>query len=143
MLMKRIVSLALVFLPPGLLIAVDGEKPPTAYTGNSKHTINVKAPDIRQQGKWGEWKLWYIFKGARSEGFHGVLMTNDKTISGKTAGEKIKLGGRTWVWHGTWDERKDLFSKSGWLPEDIGTIFPSWKIKAEQAGASDGDKPPN
>lgn len=136
MLKTQITALTLTLILSGGLPAADGEKAPKAYAGTSAHTFNASSPDLRQKGNWGEWKLWYIFKGSRSEGLHGELVTDGRTVVGSTIGEKVTLGENTWVWHGAWDDRKHLFSKSGWLPEDLSVISPSWSKKAKQ-GASD------
>ena len=119
----------------GNLLAADGEKPPKAYGGGSKHVIDRNAPDLTNTGKHKEWRMWYIFKGTRSEGLHGELVINGKIRTGKKVGEKFESDDGTWIWYGAWDDRKQLFSKSGWLPEDLSTVYPSWNLKAEQGGA--------
>jgi hypothetical protein len=113
------------------LSAADGDNPPKAYDGGSKHVIDRNAPNITTTGKHREWRMWYIFKGTRSEGLHGELAINCKIRTGTNVGEKFQSDGGTWIWHGAWDDRKHLFSKSGWLPEDLSSVYPSWNLKAE------------
>lgn len=116
------------------LLAADGDNPPKAYDGGSKHVIDRNAPHLKTTGKHQEWRMWYIFKGTRSEGLHGEIVINGKIRTGTKVGEKFESDDGTWIWHGAWDDRKQLFSKSGWLPEDLSTVYPSWNLKAEQVG---------
>jgi hypothetical protein len=129
--MKMLLKMTfLALIASSSLLAADGDNPPKAYDGGSKHIIDRNAPGHFIKGKHQQWKMWYIFKGTRSEGLHGELVINGKVRTGTKVGEKFGSDGRTWIWHGAWDDRKQLFSNSGWLPEDLSTVYPSWKLKA-------------
>jgi hypothetical protein len=134
--MKKLFTITLIAgIMSANLLAADGEKPPKAYDGGSKHVIDRNAPDLTNTGKHREWRMWYIFKGTRSEGLHGELVINGRIRTGTKVGEKFESDGGTLIWHGPWDDRKQLFSKSGWLPEDLSAVCPSWNRKAEQDGS--------
>ncbi|QQL44426.1 hypothetical protein [Sulfuriroseicoccus oceanibius] len=138
--MKKLLQLILLaMIAPYGLLAADGDNPPKSYDGGSKHVIDRNTPHLHSTGKLWEWRMWYISKGTRSEGLHGELVINGKIRTGAKTGEKFDSDGKTWIWHGAWDGRKQLFSKSGWLPEDLSTVYPSWNLKAEQVGAANRD----
>jgi hypothetical protein len=141
--MKSILFMAILL---GLQVAesAEGDKPPKNYVGKDHPTIRMDAPDITKSDKTAKWQMWYIAKGTRSEGLHGTITIGEKVVYGKVLKELMVVDGWGLVWHGSWDDRKQLFAKSGWLPEDIKTVSPSWQMKkAEQPGRGDGDKPSN
>ena len=136
--MKLIVLLSFLL---GLQVAesADGDKSPKSYAGKDHPTIRMDAPDVTKTDKTAEWRMWYIAKGTRSEGLHGTITIEGKVVVGKVLKEKLVVAGQKLVWYGPWDERKLLFAKSGWLPEDITTVYPSWQIKkAEQVVPPNG-----
>jgi hypothetical protein len=115
----------------------DTPAPPKADSGDAKHTIDPKKPDIVRKVAKTEWRMWYIAKGTRSEGLHGALSVDGAWLSGKTNGATAVTGLGEFVWHGDWDSRKLLFSKSGWLPSDLSSVYPSWTTNtAEPAGGA-------
>ncbi len=88
-------------------------------------------PDFVRES--GDYKLFIYFtaKGTRSEGIFGLLKVKDKEVIGKAEGDKINTPFGTYVWHGPIKERKQLWDRSGWLPEDLSKIYPSWSAKKE------------
>ena len=111
----------------------EGNKPPVSYSGPGHPTINMDRPDVTSVDTMGsKWCMWYIFKGTRSEGSHGILTIDDKVVHGKAIYEKMTVSGREFIWYGSWNDRKNLFSTSGWMPADL----INWvTTKAEQGGA--------
>lgn len=130
--MKSILLMTLLF---GLQMAesAEGDKPPKSFEGKDHPALRLDAPDLTKSDKSATWRMWYIAKGTRSEGLHGTITEGDKEVYGKALQESRVVDGRKLVWHGAWDERKNLFSKSGWLPEDIKSVYPSWQMKKAEA----------
>ena len=92
-------------------------------------TIDWDKPDIiLKDGIW-ELKIYYILKGTRSEGLHGILFNNNKDKGAGTFKEKIETDLGELIYFGKWEDRKHLFSLSGWLPKNLDPIYPSWKSK--------------
>ena len=112
----------------GVVCATEGASAPKSYKGTTKHIIvRDKPASVKSEGT-SSWKFWYIAKGTRSEGLHGILVINGKVTHGKAIGDERDALGQKYVWYGTWDSRKTLFSKSGWLPVNLSAVYPSWKI---------------
>lgn len=85
------------------------------------------------------WNLWYLAMTTRSEGLHGELIAPDgKLITGKKLGEKKVVQGVMYVWNGSFEKRKNLFDKTGWLPEKLDEYYPSRKV-IERAFKKSGD----
>ena len=89
--------------------------------------IDLAKPDIVKSA--GEYKLlvYYIAKGTRSEGVHGVLVKNGEVVDAVQDQTELKTGFGVLVYRGPWEERTLLFDQSGWLPEDLTGIYPSWQ----------------
>ena len=75
-------------------------------------------PTVRVLKKNG-WKLViHTFQpGSRSEGTHGGLYIQGKSIAGKK-GEVLKGPFGTLTWHGSLEARPHLWSESGWSLEE-------------------------
>ena len=114
--------------------AVEGDQSPKNYEGRKHPTLHWEIPDVTKKDKTGEWRMWYIAKGTRSEGLHGIIIIGGKVVNGKALKETMSVDGERFVWLGPWDDRKQLFSMSGWLPEDLKSVYPSWQIKKAQSG---------
>jgi len=110
----------MVFLLPMLTVlnawAVEGELPPKSYKEGGHPTFDLGKPDLTESDKRFTWRMWFICKGTRSEGTHGVILENRKLIHGTKIGETRMVNGKAYVWCGSWDERTYLFCRSGWLP---------------------------
>jgi hypothetical protein len=146
--------LLLLLLSSLALWASDGAKPPKSYGGRGHPTIDFEKPDLADSDGKAAWRMWYIFRGTRSEGLHGVILEDRKLIEGGKTGDTKSVNGKEYVWCGTWDSRKHLYSLSGWLPksddrvrrwlantkktEPAGTGQPATRIESESEG---GDKP--
>jgi hypothetical protein len=100
------------------------EKEIILHPDHPEYSIDLRHPDITKNLEKGKLKIWYIAKGTRSEGLHGEIEGMD--ISPKK-GMKIQTKDGTLVYAGSWNERTQLFSMSGWLPTDLKDINPSWK----------------
>lgn len=124
-------SILMITLLLGLQMAesAEGDKPPKNYAGQGHPTLRLDAPDLTKSDPSATWRMWYIAKGTRSEGLHGTITEGDKEILGKALQESKTVAGQKLIWHGSWDDRKRLFAKSGWLPEDIASVSPSWQMK--------------
>jgi hypothetical protein len=137
--MKSLLFLLLLLSPPTSW-ASEGANPPKSYEGSSHHTINFEKPDLTDSDEKVTWRMWYIFRGTRSEGLHGVILEDRKLIEGGKIGDTKSVNGKEYVWFGTWDSRKHLFSLSGWLPKSDDRVR-SWLAnskKAEQAVPPNG-----
>lgn len=97
--------------------ASEGAASPKSYEGGGHPTINIEKPDLTDSDGKATWRMWYIFKGTRSEGLHGMILEDRKPIEGGKIGDAKSVNGKEYVWCGTWDSRKHLFSLSGWLPK--------------------------
>jgi len=95
--------------------------------------IAVQKPDIIRKGKECELRVWYFNKGTRSEGLHGELLIAGEMIAGKKQGDSVSCDLGEFIWHGTSEDRKLPFARSGWLPKDLSGIYPSWKTEPNQA----------
>jgi hypothetical protein len=93
-------------------------------------TIENSDPHIVKSYESGTtWKLWYIMIGTRSEGMHGELFdVNKKSVIGKNDGEIIVVEGSRYAWKGLFENRKNLFDQSGWIPENAKKYYPSQKL---------------
>ena len=113
--------------------ADEGSKSPKNYKGPSSHTIDFHKPFIISSDTSDtEWRMWYIAKGTRSEGMHGILQMKKKVIHGSKLYEEKTISGRVFVWYGSWDSRKALFSSSGWLPKDVTEWNTTLQNKSQQ-----------
>ena len=91
--------------------------------------IDWNKPDIQlSKGLW-ELKIFYIAKGTRSEGLHGVLYKNNMEKKANRLKEEIKTDLGEFIYYGDLKDRQHLFSLSGWLPKNVNSIYPSWKKK--------------
>lgn len=127
--------LLLLLLSPVVSWASDGAKPPKSYEGKGHPIIEFEKPDlVDSDGKFA-WRMWYIFRGTRSEGLHGMIMEDQKLVEGGKIGDTKSVNEKEYVWCGTWDSRKHLFSLSGWLPksDDRVRLWLANTKKAEQA----------
>ena len=78
--------------------------------------------------------MWYFHKGTRSEGIHGILVIDKFEVAGTNVGQTMATDISAFTWYGPWNSRKLPFSKTGWLPDDLSKVYPSWKTNnAEQA----------
>ena len=99
------------------------EKEILLHPDRPEYSINLNSPDITKNLEEGKLKIWYIAKGTRSEGLHGEI--EGMNISPEK-GMKLQTKAGTLVYAGSWNERTQLFSRSGWLPVDLDGIYPSW-----------------
>ena len=130
----------MVFLLPMLTVlnawAVEGELPPKSYKGGGHTTFDLGKPELTDSDKRFTWRMWFICKGTRSEGEHGVILENRKLIHGTKIGETRMVNGKAYDWCGSWDERTYLFCRSGWLPRgDVTSDADPNDAKAKEAGA--------
>lgn len=96
---------------------------PKADPANKEHVIQPKVPDITHKVDSDELRVWYVAKGTRSEGVHGALRVEGDWVEGTEIGESITC-------------------KSGWLPKDLSTVFPSRAEKtSRERTCSDRDFP--
>jgi hypothetical protein len=100
------------------------EKEILSHPDHSEYSIDLNSPDIVKDLEKGKLKIWYIAKGTRSEGLHGEI--EGMNISPEK-GMKLQTKAGTLIYAGSWNERTQLFSMSGWLPTDLKDIHPSWK----------------
>ena len=100
------------------------EKGTLLHPNHPEYSIDLGNPDIIENLEKGRLKIWYIAKGTRSEGLHGEIEGID--ISPEK-GMTLQTEAGTLIYAGSWDERTQLFSMSGWLPADSKDIYPSWK----------------
>jgi len=92
--------------------------------GNKAHVVN-------KYENRSIWRLWYIMMETRSEGLHGELFNSDnKSIIGKEKGEKMVVQNTIFIWKGFFEDRKNLFDQSGWIPENFEEYYPSKKLVA-------------
>ena len=94
-------------------------------------TRETARPDIDRRAGDYQLYIYYVSKGTKSEGIIGRLRKGDKEIIGTDIGEKIKTPFGIYIWHGAIKDRKQLWDISGWLPEEISTVYPSWAKKGE------------
>ena len=94
------------------------------HPGSEEYSINLNSPDITKDLEEGKLNIWYIAKGTRSEGLHGEI---DGMDISPERGMKLQTKAGALVYAGSWEERTQLFSRSGWLPVDLEAIYPSWK----------------
>lgn len=130
----------MVFLLPMLTVlnawALEGELPLKSYKGSGHTTFDLGKPELTDSDKRFTWRMWFICKGTRSEGEHGVILENRKLIHGTKLGEMRVVNGKEYVWCGSWDERTYLFCRSGWLPRsDVTSDADAKDAKAKEAGA--------
>ena len=129
--MQKKVITALIAFILSLSGCVSSEEKPLTHPNHSTYEIDLSSPDITKKLKAGTLKIWYIAKGTRSEGLHGVLEGIE--IEEKKRGMVIESSIGPLTFFGEWNEREHSFSVSGWLPSDTGTIYPSWKhIQSER-----------
>ena len=112
--------------------ANDGAKPAESYEGKGHPTIDLEKPDVTDHDDKVLWRMWYIFKGTRSEGLHGAILEGRTFIEGAKIGETKIINSKEFVWCGTWDSRKHLFSLSGWLPSSEDRVI-RWLANTKKA----------
>ena len=120
-----------------LLACSCSEKQPPPITGilthpgqgYEDHEIDLAKPDVVKRKGQYELRVYYIAKGTRSEGLHGVLIVNGSVVDDAVADKEMKADVGLLHCHGPWQKRKLLFVSSGWLPMDTSTISPSWQKK--------------
>lgn len=95
------------------------EKGILLHPDRPEYSIDLSSPDITKDLEEGKLKIWYIAKGTRSEGLHGEI--EGMNISPEK-GMKLQTKAGTLVYAGSWNERTQLFSMSGWLPTDLKDI---------------------
>jgi hypothetical protein len=147
--MKQSTSVLFFFLLASICVHASGpsgpSSPPKSDHTNQQHVIQPKSPDITEKADGDEFRLWYIAKGTRSEGIHGALFVEGKWIIGKEVGETVVSKCGIYVWSGAWDQRKVMWAKSGWLPKELSTVYPSWNIKTKSpnrvAGSINSPRP--
>ena len=120
---KKIIAALLAFILSLSSCTSSGEKLLT-HPNQSSYKIDLNNPDITKKLKEEKLKIWYVAKGTRSEGLHGVL--EGLIIEGKKNGMVIESSIGPLTYFGEWNEREHLFSFSGWLPSDTRNIYPSW-----------------
>lgn len=98
------------------------EKEILLHPDRPEYSIDLSHPDITKDLGKGKLKIWYIAKGTRSEGLHGEIEGIDIS-PGK--GIKLQTEVGQLVYRGPWNERSQLFSRSGWIPLDLEGIYPS------------------
>lgn len=102
----------MVFLLPMLTVlnawAVEGDLPPKSYKWGGHPTFDLGKPELTDSDKRFTWRMWFICKGTRSEGEHGVILENRKLIHGTKIGETRMVNGKAYDWWGPWDE-EDTF----------------------------------
>jgi hypothetical protein len=84
--------------------------------------ITQPAGKVLREGGW-ELQIWYRAKGSRSEGQHGVLLHDGKTIKGVTVGEELDTALGKMKYYGT--APSVPWNPSGWHFADKGLIKPS------------------
>ena len=89
---------------------------------NKDYVLDLSKLDLILEDEGIKLKIWYVAKGTRSEGIHGVL-EGFKFLNSQQ--DKIETSLGTLMFYGEWEQRKHLFSKSGWLPEKLEGIYPN------------------
>lgn len=80
------------------------------------HAIELANPDrVVRKGQY-ELRLYYVARGTRSEGVHGILLENGEVVADSTPGRTLETDLGTLVCRGPWEDRTLLFDRSGWLP---------------------------
>jgi len=97
--------------------------------GHDDQTVNLAQPDIVKKAGSYELRIYYVAKGTRSEGLHGVLTANGAVVDDSVAAKEMETDVGLLRCHGPWQNRKLLFASSGWLPKDTSATTPSWQRK--------------
>jgi hypothetical protein len=93
--------------------------------GHGDCTVDLSRPDTVKRSGHFVLRIYYIAKGTRSEGLHGVLTAKGLVIDDSSGGSELTTDLGPVLCHGPWGSRKLLFGKSGWLPKDAGEMPPS------------------
>lgn len=93
---------------------LDSGGQPRRISGVDKQEPHI----VRKHANDFVWKLWFIAMKTRSEGMHGDLCQNGKSIAGKSIGDEKVIDNVVYVWHGEYAGRKNTFDASGWIPKE-------------------------
>ena len=114
--MKPFLQILLLSVP----LAGSGGEKELVHPNNPEVRINLDAPDFIKDLGTVKLKIWVIAAGTRSEGLHGIIEGIDDPSDQLTSMDTPE--GRI-VYRGGWDERRFLWSASGWLPENLSEPF--------------------
>jgi hypothetical protein len=97
--------------------------------GYEEQTISLARPDVVKAAGSYELRVYYVARGTRSEGLHGVLTANGAVVDDPVGAKEMETDVGLLRCYGPWQDRKLLFASSGWLSKDTSAISPKWQRK--------------